>query len=115
MEKIPGWIERMLLPKLNEISGEIKALEAKIESVDNKVDVRIDSLRKEMLSKFESVDVKLESAGGKVESLRNEIISKFDALDFRFDSLEAKLPVMEKMAEFEVRLAEIERKLSVHA
>ena len=115
MEKIPGWIERMLLPKLNEISGEIKALEAKIESVDNKVDVRIDSLRKEMLSKFESVDVKLESAEGKVESLRNEIISKFDALDFRFDSLEAKLPVMEKMAEFEVRLAEIERKLSVHA
>ncbi len=115
MEKIPGWIERMLLPKLNEISGEIKALEAKIESVDNKVDVRIDSLRKEMLSKFESVDVKLESAGGKVESLRNEIISKFDALDFRFDSLEAKLPVMEKMAEFEVRLAEIEKKLSVHA
>ena len=115
MEKIPGWIERMLLPKLNEISGEIKALEAKIESVDNKVDVRIDSLRKEMLSKFESVDVKLESADGKVESLRNEIISKFDAVDFRFDSLEAKLPVMEKMAEFEVRLAEIERKLSVHA
>ena len=105
----------MLLPKLNEISGEIKALEAKIGSVDNKVDVRIDSLRKEMLSKFESVDVKLESAEGKVESLRNEIISKFDALDFRFDSLEAKLPVMEKMAEFEVRLAEIERKLSVHA
>ena len=115
MEKIPGWIERMLLPKLNEISGEIKALEAKIESVDNKVDVRIDSLRKEMLSKFESVDVKLESAEGKVESLRNEIISKFDAVDFRFDSLEAKLPVMEKMAEFEVRLAEIEKKLSVHA
>ena len=115
MEKIPGWIERMLLPKLNEISGEIKALEAKIESVDNKVDVRIDSLRKEMLSKFESVDVKLESADGKVESLRNEMISKFDAVDFRFDSLEAKLPVMEKMAEFEVRLAEIEKKLSVHA
>jgi len=115
MEKIPGWIERMLLPKLNEIGGEIKALEAKIESVDNKVDVRIDSLRKEMLSKFKSVDVKLESADGKVESLRNEMISKFDAVDFRFDSLEAKLPVMEKMAEFEVRLAEIEKKLSVHA
>ena len=108
MEKIPGWIERMLLPKLNEISGEIKALEAKIESVDNKVDVRIDSLRNEMLSKFESADVKF-------DSLRNEMISKFDAVDFRFDSLEARLPVMEKMAEFEVRLAEIEKKLSVHA
>ena len=45
MEKIPGWIERLLL-KLNEISGEIKALEAKIESVDNKVNVRIDAVEK---------------------------------------------------------------------
>ncbi len=112
MEKIPGWIERLLLPKLNEISGEIKALEAKIESVDNKVDVRIDSLRKEMLSKFDSVDVKLKSTDAKIESLRNEMISKFDAVDFRFDSLESKLPVMEKMAEFEARLAELERKLA---
>ena len=30
MEKIPAWIERLLLPKLNEITGEIKALEARI-------------------------------------------------------------------------------------
>jgi len=30
MEKMgKGWIERLLMPKLNEISGEIKALEAK--------------------------------------------------------------------------------------
>ena len=111
-EKIPGWIERLLLPKLNEITGEIRALEAKIESVDNKVDVRIDSLRKEMLSKFESVDVKLESTDAKVESLRNEMISKFEVVDRRFDSLEARLPVMEKMAEFEVRLVELEKKLA---
>ena len=35
MEKIgKGWIERLLMPKLNEISGEIKTLEAKIESLE---------------------------------------------------------------------------------
>ena len=43
MEKIPAWIERKLLRKLNEITGEIKTVEAKIESVDNKVDVCIDA------------------------------------------------------------------------
>jgi len=26
MEKIPSWMERLLLPKLNEITGEIKAI-----------------------------------------------------------------------------------------
>ena len=106
MEKIPSWIERLLLPKLNEITGEIKALEAKIESVDNKVDVRIDNLRTEMLVKFEAADVK-------AASLRNEVISrfgamdaKFEAMDYRFDSLDARIPVMEKIAAFEVRLAD---------
>jgi dynactin complex subunit len=101
MEKIPTWIERLLLPKLNEITGEIKTLEAKIESVDNKADIRIDSLRKEMLAKFEAADVK-------VDSLRNEMLSKFEAVDSRFDSLEARFPFMEKMTEFEVRLADCE-------
>ena len=30
IEKIPAWIERLLLPKLNEISGEIKAIHTRI-------------------------------------------------------------------------------------
>ncbi len=72
--KIPGWIEKLLLPKLNELTGEIKAIYTRIDgvekgiaSLDNKVDVRMDGLRKEMLSKFEAVDS-------------------------RFDSLEARIP-----------------------
>ena len=121
--KNTGWIERLLMPKLNEISGEIKALEAKIESVDSKVDVRIDavekevaSLRSETLTKFEAADAKVESlrkeTKGAIESLERVTISRFEAVERRFDSLEAKLPVMEKMAELEARLAELERKVS---
>lgn len=29
-EKIPSWIERLLMPKLSEISGEIKAINTRI-------------------------------------------------------------------------------------
>ena len=51
MEKIgKGWIELLLMPKLNEISGEIKALEAKIES-----------LEKVTISRFEAVDRRFNS------------------------------------------------------
>lgn len=119
MEKIPGWIERLLLPKLNEISGEIKAIHTRIDAVGKEVA----SLRNEMMTKFEAADAKVDI---KFDSLRNEMISKFDAVDsrfdavdskfdavdFRFDSLEVRLPVMEKVAELEVRLAEIERKVT---
>ncbi len=129
MEKIPGWIERLLLPKLNELSGEVKAVHTRIDAVEKEVVglrremlTKFESMRNEMLVKFEAVDVKFESAdtkvgalNGKVESLRNEMISRFEAVDSKFDSLEARIPVMEKMAEFEVRLAELERKLSTQA
>ena len=104
-------IEILLLPKLNEITGEIKAIHTRIDSVEKE----IVGLRREMLTKFESADTKVTALDAKVESLRNEMISRFEAVDSRFDSLEARIPVMEKMAEFEVRLAVIEKKLSVHA
>ena len=48
----------------------------------------------------------------KFDSLRNEMISRFEAVDSRFDSLEARIPVMEKMAELEARLAELEKKVT---
>jgi len=97
MEKIPGWIERLLLPKLNEITGEIKAIHSRIDAVHTRIDgveKEVAGLRREMMVKFDVVD------------------SKFEAVDSRFDALEARLPVMEKMAEFEVRLAELERKVT---
>ena len=72
MEKIPGWVEKIFTPKINELIGEVKGLNTK------------------------------------VDSFRNEMLA-------RFDSLEARIPVIEKIAEFEVRLAELEKKLSAHA
>ena len=37
MEKISGWIERLLLLKLNEITGEIKTIHTRIDSVEKDV------------------------------------------------------------------------------
>jgi len=37
MEKIPGWIERLFMPKLNAITGELKALHTRIDGVEKEV------------------------------------------------------------------------------
>jgi hypothetical protein len=119
MEKIPGWVEKIFAPMVNELIGEVRGLNTKV-----------DGLRNEMLARFEATDVKIDSLKNEtkadIESLRKEtkihietlekvMISKFVAVDARFDSLEAKIPVVEKMAKFEVRRAELEKKVSVHA
>ncbi|MBA7511258.1 hypothetical protein ES705_03249 [subsurface metagenome] len=148
MEKIPGWVEKIFTPKVNELIGEVKALNTKVDSLRNETKSELASLRNEMLARFEAADVKIDSlrnetkadieslrketksdidglknemlikfeaADAKVESFRNEMISRFEAVDARFDSLEMGIPIMEKMGELEARLAEVEKKLSVHA
>ena len=74
VEKVPSWIERLLLPRLSEMAGEIKALNARF------------------------------------ESLRNEMLPRFEAVDARLDSIEKRIPVIEDLAEIKLRLAELERK-----
>ena len=96
MGKVLGWIERLLMPKLNEITGELKALHTRIDGVEKEVA----GLRREMMTKFEAVDGRLTALDAKVDvkfdSLRNEMISRFEAVDSRFNSLEARIPVMRR-------------------
>lgn len=79
VEEVPSWIERLLLPRLSEISGEIKALNARI----NGLEKVIESLRNEMLSKFDAVNFR-------IDSLEKTISSRFEAVNTRIDSLEKK-------------------------
>ena len=129
-EKIPSWIERILLPSLNEIKGEFKAVNARIDSTNEKIDslrnetkTEIEGLRKEMLSKFETTDNKITSLDERIVSLRNEtkteiasvrteIISLRTEMTIKFDSLEKRIPVIEKIAVLELRIAEIEKRLA---
>jgi outer membrane murein-binding lipoprotein Lpp len=39
-EKIPGWIERLLMPKLSEISGDIKAINARIDALESNMNTK---------------------------------------------------------------------------
>jgi Skp family chaperone for outer membrane proteins len=58
-EKIPGWLQRVLLPQLSEVKGELKAMDAKMEGefkaihseirrVEEKLSTKIDELDKRM-------------------------------------------------------------------
>jgi hypothetical protein len=78
VEKIPSWIERLLLPKLSEIFGEIKALSARIDSLERTTNERITSLRNEMIVKFDSIEKRM------------PLIEKIMELEARLARLEGK-------------------------
>jgi len=113
VEKIPSWIEKLLLPKLSEITGEIKAINARIDSLEKTFNERFISLRNEMLTRFEAVDKKIESLRNEMNSLRNEMLARFEMVNNKFDSLEKTIPMMEKLKELEIRIARLEKEKQI--
>ncbi len=127
VEKIPSWIEHLLLPKLSTIEGELKAINIRIDSVEDQVgslrnemlskfeatDNKIDSLRNEMLSKFEGVDIKITSLDERITSLRNEAKTEFTGLNYRFDYLEKRIPVIEEITALKLKIADMEKRLAM--
>jgi chromosome segregation ATPase len=119
-EKIPGWIERLLLPKLSSIEEELKAINSRIDSVEE----RMISMRNETKTDIESLrnetKTSIESLRKEIESNRKEILSRFEGLDYRFetinmklDSLEKRIPVIEELAALKIWMADLEKRLAV--
>ena len=42
-EKVPSWIKSVLLPEFNEIKSELKAVNARIDSLDERMNTRVTS------------------------------------------------------------------------
>ncbi|MCZ7357905.1 MAG: hypothetical protein O8C66_03875 [Candidatus Methanoperedens sp.] len=80
-EKIPGRIERASLPRLSEISGDVKTLDVKIESIRNETKIEIEGLENE-------TKIEIDGLRKEIESYRKEMMSGFQGLDYRFESMD---------------------------
>ncbi|MDJ0269279.1 MAG: hypothetical protein NXY59_01785 [Aigarchaeota archaeon] len=122
VEKIPSWIERLLLPKLSEIAGELKAVNTRIDSVER----RIDSVEKRLESfetRIGSLELRVGSVEKHVERLENQLNTLHKTMDDRltslrgemlakFEMLNTRLQVTEHIATLEAKIREIESKLA---
>jgi chromosome segregation ATPase len=104
-EKVPSWISRILLPEIRvivkeEISNQLKPLEAKISALDEKIDERTRAL-----------DMKIEE---RTKALEKEVMSLRNEMNARFDSIEKRLPLIERIALLEARIEKIEKHVGIH-
>jgi len=86
-EKVPGWVERLLIPTLESrvreiVKEEVGHLEKIMEAGFEAVNASIDSLEKRMDSRFEAVNSRIDS-----------LEKTFSA---RIESLEKRLPVVQE-------------------
>ena len=58
-KKIPGWIERLLLPKLSTIESKIDRVDGKVDALEKVVNARFESVETQMDAKFRSVETQM--------------------------------------------------------
>jgi septal ring factor EnvC (AmiA/AmiB activator) len=86
-----GSFERLMLPRLNSIDGDLKAINTRIDSVERSQDSLKNEIRAEVKAGFASQDAKVEKLVLKLE----EMDKKLD-IDRRMTIIEAKVKELEK-------------------
>ena len=101
--RVPGWLERVLLPQMNELKGEIKALAARVGGFESKVE-----------GEFRAVHSEIKRVDEKIESSDKRLDTRIDALDkkleIRMDSLDKRMDVTQRVAVTEEKMRELEAK-----
>jgi hypothetical protein len=98
-EKIPWYVECLIIPKLSEISRTIKYINTRNDVLESNEDTRLDLL--EDTIKGLRNETKME-----ISSLRTE-------MTIRLDSLEKLIPVIEEITALKLKIADMEKRLAM--
>jgi hypothetical protein len=92
-------VERILLPRLNSIDGELKSIGTRIDSVNT----RIDEMDKRMMIKFDALNAQ-------IDSVRTEVRTEIGAVSKEVRGLSDKVDLVKDMEKLKVEVAELKRR-----
>ncbi len=77
-ERIPGWLERVLLPQVSELKGELKALNARMDGEFTAVHSEIRRVEEKLGTKIDELDMRMDVTRrlAKVEEQLKAILAK---------------------------------------
>jgi len=110
-EKVPGWVERLLIPTLEtriraivkeEVKEEVGHLEKTMNARFQGMEARFEGID----ARFDGVDAKFDAVNERIDSVNERI----DGLDRRMDSLEKSIPMIKDIADLKARLAVVEKR-----
>lgn len=96
-EKIPSWLERLLLPRLTSLEGELKAF------------------RGEVAGQFKEVAGEFKAVNGRIDSLEKQMSSLRNEMNARFDSLESKVTLVEDVTRLKMEVKILMEKVAAIA
>jgi DNA-binding FrmR family transcriptional regulator len=112
-----GSFERMLLPRLNSIDGELKAINTRIDAVHGSIDGGLKAIN----TRIDGVHGRIDGVEKSVDSLRNELKAeirmvataqdaKIDNVLLKVDQIDKKLDIDRRMTVMEAKMKELEKR-----
>jgi DNA-binding FrmR family transcriptional regulator len=101
-----GSFEGMLLPRLNSIDGELKAINTRIDAVNGRIDgvhQRIDGVEK-------SVDSLRNELKAEISMVATAQGAKIDSVLLKVDQIDQKLDIDRRMTIMEAKMKELEKR-----
>ena len=94
-----GSFERLMLPRLNSIDGELKAMNTRIDAVNGRID---DSVR--------GLAARIDESDKRAESFRSEFRAELNAVQTKLEAIDQKLDVDRRMTTLEAKLKDLEKR-----
>jgi hypothetical protein len=85
-EKVVSAINRALLPQIQEIKGEFKGLNARIDAMNSKFDVRFDASDSKLATLESRTDTRFNAIDSKLDAFRSEFRAEVKRLDEKIDT-----------------------------
>ena len=82
-EKIPGWVERLLLPRLSTIEAKIDRVDGKVDALEKVVNARFQSVETQIDAKFRSVETQISELKERFNIAQELAVVKAQVKDLR--------------------------------
>jgi predicted nucleic acid-binding Zn-ribbon protein len=114
-EKIPGWFERLLLPRLSALEGEIRAIRGEMKGEIQGMKGEIQGMKGEI----QGMKGEIQGMKGEIQGLRSDIKKVEDTvkielrrLDERISGIETKMDLVREVEAIKARLDKLEARAS---
>lgn len=105
--KAPSWLGKVLLPQLNAMRGDIRALDAKftgrIDGLEGKLNGRFDLLGSKLTGRIDGLSSKMDAEFGTVHSEIKRLDQLIEGIDKRMDLTERLVAVEAKVRDLEAK------------
>jgi len=102
VKEAAGAVERILLPRLNSIDGELKSINTRIDAVHTMIDA--------VYTRIDGVDTRIDAVHTRIDEMDKRHTIQFESIRNEIRGLAEKIDLVKDMEKLKIEVAELKRR-----